>query len=100
MYAGNFELGGRAGPGLNASVAVVDGLLAHLARPETAEEEAAIVELRASWVRLVELLAARSEPDVQLCPVCSRIVTGAATLCSFCWSKRGPVRRSLSSATS
>jgi len=92
MYGGNSGSSGVAGHGLEAGVTTIDGLLADLAGSETAEEKAAIAELRTSWVSLLELLAARSKPEVHLCPVCGRVVMRAATLCSFCWSKRGPAR--------
>jgi len=47
-------------------------------------------ELRASWIKLVRLFAARRATEVHECPVCRRAVTHAATLCSSCWTKRGP----------
>ena len=39
-------------------------------------------------------LSARAavQPDVHACPVCRRRVTPAATLCGFCWTRRGSGR--------
>jgi hypothetical protein len=92
MYGGNSGSSGVAGHGLEAGVTTIDGLLADLAGSETAEEKAAIAELRVTWLWLLELRAARSKPEVHLCPVCSRVVMHAATLCTFCWGKRGRAR--------
>jgi hypothetical protein len=51
---------------------------------------AAVLELRATWVRLVAALALGPEPEVRVCPSCSQTVMRAALRCGYCWAKLRP----------
>jgi hypothetical protein len=50
-----------------------------------AEHQAAVRSLRASWSRLIELMAVGVAPLVRSCPVCGHTAMVAATRCGGCW---------------
>jgi hypothetical protein len=76
---------------LRSMIATIDGELGALvAAPAGAISPAAILELRASWARLVGVLALGPEPAVTSCPVCRRTVMRAARLCGHCWTRLRP----------
>jgi hypothetical protein len=43
-------------------------------------------EVRAAWIKMVDVLALGPEPAVRECPVCGEIGMRAATRCVRCWS--------------
>lgn len=76
---------------LRSIVATIEGELAQLATfPPGAIPATSVLELQASWARLVGLLALGPEPEVRACPVCSRMVLRAALRCGHCWTKLRP----------
>ena len=76
---------------LRTLVTTIDGEVAHLSSyPAGAIPPSSILELQASWARLVGLLALGPEPQVRPCPTCNRMVMSAATRCGHCWNKLRP----------
>jgi hypothetical protein len=76
---------------LRLAVATIEGELAQLATyPTGAIPATSVPELRASWARLVELLALGPEPQVRNCPTCNHLVYLTAVRCRFCWNKLRP----------
>jgi hypothetical protein len=76
---------------LRSIVATIEGELAQLGTYAAGDvPPTAVLELRASWARLVAMLALGPEPEVRSCPVCNRNVARAAMRCSFCWTKLRP----------
>lgn len=47
-------------------------------------------ELRASWAKLVEVLALDPLAELMECPTCQHVGMRAATRCRYCWTKLVP----------
>jgi hypothetical protein len=76
---------------LRAIVNTVDGEIARLTLPDTAEDGKALPNgLRTSWDKLVTELALGPEPDVRECPQCHHIGMRAANVCGYCWTPLAP----------
>jgi len=74
---------------VRAAVEAVEMALGRLASAG-AEASDGVVPLRASWGRLVELLALGPAPELRSCPHCGSVGMQAATRCGSCWKKLDP----------
>ena len=71
---------------LRAAVAMIDREMTR-STESPAEIDGPSSELRASWGKLVALLALGPAPVVRECPVCGRIGMRDATRCGYCWTR-------------
>ena len=68
----------------------IDRDMSVLFGPTPPEGTLASATLRASWARLVGVLALGPAPEQRACPACHSDCRCAATLCGNCWAKLPP----------
>jgi hypothetical protein len=76
--------------GVRSAIEAVDREMARLAGHASVEEAPRLDDLRASWGKLVELLALGPAPEQRACPHCGGIGMVAATRCGRCWMELVP----------
>lgn len=76
------------------AVEAVDREVARLAGHTSVEDAPALDRLRASWGRLVDLLALGPAPERRACPHCGGVGMLDATLCGRCWTELAPLQGS------
>jgi hypothetical protein len=69
----------------------IDREIAALFGPAPPDGTLASATLRASWARLVGVLALGPAPELRACPACHSDCRRAATLCGNCWARLPPV---------
>lgn len=69
----------------------IDREIAALFGPAPPEGTPASAPLRASWARLVGVLALGPAPELRACPACRSDCRRAATLCGNCWTRLSTV---------
>lgn len=68
---------------MRATMAIIDGQIATLAKPES--------ELAIAWADLVKQLSLGPEPELRTCPHCKVVGMRGAKVCSGCWAKLTPL---------
>jgi hypothetical protein len=68
----------------------IDREIAALFGPAPPEGVLASAALRASWARLIGMLALGPAPELRACPACHRDCRRAATVCGHCWTTLPP----------
>jgi len=76
------------------AIEAVDREVARLAGHTSAEAAPALDGLRASWGKLVDLLALGPPPERRACPHCGNVGMLTATRCSRCGLELVPPQRS------
>ena len=76
--------------GVRAAVEAMDREVASLGAG--AADAPGLKELRASWGKLVEVLALGPAPELRDCPHCGTTGMRAAIRCGKCWAKLVPPR--------
>jgi hypothetical protein len=74
--------------GVRAAVEAMDREMASLGTGVA--DAAGVKELRASWGKLVDVLALGPAPELRDCPHCGTTGMRAATRCGKCWAKLVP----------
>jgi hypothetical protein len=75
---------------LRLVVGDIDREITALFGPTPPEGTRASATLRASWDRLVGVLALGPAPELRACPACHSDCRRAATLCGHCWTRLPP----------
>jgi hypothetical protein len=74
--------------GVRAAVEAMDREVASLGTGVA--DASGVKELRASWGKLVDVLALGPAPELRDCPHCGTTGMRAATRCGKCWAKLVP----------
>jgi len=74
----------------HAMIAQIAGELGALPARETESGDAKLAGLRASWAKLIEVMALEPVPAARACPTCTFIGLRAATKCMNCWIELVP----------
>jgi hypothetical protein len=80
--------GDTARANARTAIAAVDR---EMSRLPTSEGNDTTQELRASWAKLVEVLALGPAPETRVCPTCSSVGMRAASRCGTCWNTLEPL---------
>jgi hypothetical protein len=76
--------------GVRAAVEAMDREVSSLADGTPGASAAKLKDLRASWGKLVEVLALGPAPELRDCPHCGTTGMRAAIRCGKCWAKLVP----------
>jgi hypothetical protein len=76
--------------GVRAALEAMDREMASLGERSPGANAAGLTDLRASWGKLVEVLALGPAPELRDCPHCGTTGMRAATRCGKCWAKLVP----------